>query len=67
VKTENLSRKKQGKRQCLNYQKTRDLKKRLNIFFESNVELLRIKFGKKQTLEMLHARVFLERGLEREM
>jgi hypothetical protein len=53
VKTENLGRKKQGKRQYLNYQKTRDLMKRLNILFECTVEIPRIKVGKRQTLETL--------------
>ena len=53
IKTENLSRKKQGKRQYLNYQKTRNLLKSLNKFFESTVEIPRIKVGKKQTFDTL--------------
>ena len=53
VKTENLGRKKQGKRQYLNYQKTRDLMKRLNILFECTVEVPRIRIGGRQTIETL--------------
>ena len=53
MKTENFGRKKQGKRQYLNLQKTRDLMKALNKFFANNVEIPRIKTGKRQTLETL--------------
>ena len=53
VKTENLGRKKQGKRQYLNYQKTRELMKAVNKFLETYVEIPRIRVGKKQTLETL--------------
>jgi len=53
VKTENLGRKKQGKRQYLNEKLTRDLMKKLEIIFESTVEIPRIKVGKKQTIETL--------------
>ena len=53
VKIENLSRKKKGKRQYLNNNKTRDLMKRLQVFLESHVEIPRIKVGKKQTIETL--------------
>jgi hypothetical protein len=53
VKTEDLSRNKNGKRVYLNDVQTRDLMKRLNDFFESYVEVPRIKVGKKQTIETL--------------
>ena len=53
MKTENLGRKKQGKREYLNNKRTRDLMNRLGIVFESMVEIPRIKVGKKQTLETL--------------
>ena len=53
VKTENLSRKKKGKREYLNNQSTRDLMKKLNNLFESTVEIPRIKVGKRQTVETL--------------
>ncbi len=53
VKTENLGRKKKGKREYLNNIKTRELMKTLNTFFESSVEVPRIKVGKKQTAETL--------------
>ena len=53
MKTENLERKKRGKREHLNYQKTKDLMKKSNIFFESTIEIPRIRVGKKQTLETL--------------
>ena len=53
AKTENIGRKKQGKREYLNSPKTRELMKRLNIFFESSVEIPRIKVGKMQTVDTL--------------
>ena len=53
MKTENLSRKKKGKREYLNNQSTRDLMKKLNNLFESTVEIPRIKVGKRQTVETL--------------
>ena len=53
VKTENLGRTKQGKREYLNNQLTRELMTKLEEFFESQVEIPRIKVGKKQTLETL--------------
>ena len=53
VKTEELSRSKKGKRQYLNDVKTRELTCKLNRYFEVNVEIPRIKVGKKQTIETL--------------
>ena len=53
VKTEHLAKKKKGKREYLNTRKTRELMKALHRFFESNVEVPRIKVGKKQTIETL--------------
>jgi CRISPR/Cas system-associated endonuclease Cas1 len=53
VKTEDMSRKKKGKRVYLNDVQTRDLMKQLNKFFESYVEIPRIRVGKKQTIETL--------------
>jgi hypothetical protein len=49
----NLARKKIGKREYLNNQRTRYLMKKLNKFFESTVEVPRIKVGNKQTIETL--------------
>ena len=48
-----LSRKKLGKREFLNDYATRKLMQDLNRFFESNVEIPRIRVGKRQTLETL--------------
>lgn len=53
VKLENLGRKKKGKREYLNNQLTRDLMKALDRYFASNVEVPRIKVGKKQNVETL--------------
>jgi CRISPR/Cas system-associated endonuclease Cas1 len=53
VKTEDLSRNKKGKRVYLNDVQTRDLMRQLDKFFESYVEVPRIKVGKKQTIETL--------------
>jgi len=53
VKTERLSRNKKGKREYLNGPKTSDLMKKLNLYFESKVEIPRIKVGKRQTIETL--------------
>jgi CRISPR/Cas system-associated endonuclease Cas1 len=53
VKTEDLTRKKKGKRQYLNNRLTRDMMNELIKFFESYVEVPRMKVGKKQTLETL--------------
>ncbi len=53
MKTEDLSRNKKGKRVYLNDVQTRDLMKQLDKFFESKVEVSRIKVGNKQTVETL--------------
>ena len=53
VKTESIGRKKQGKREYLSNQQTRNIMNRLNNFFESTVEIPRIKVGNKQTFETL--------------
>ena len=53
MKTEELTRNKKGKLVFLNDVQTRDLMKQLNKFFESYVEIPRIKVGRKQTIETL--------------
>ena len=53
MKKENLGRKKLGKREYLSNTKTRDLTKKLNLFFEKIVEVPRLKIGKKQTIYTL--------------
>jgi len=51
VKVEDMSRNKKGKRVYLNDTQTRDLMKQLDKFFESFIEVPRIRVGKKQTIE----------------
>jgi len=53
VKTEYLNRRKRGKRVYLNDIQTKDLMARLNEFFESKVDIPRMKVGDHQTLETL--------------
>jgi CRISPR-associated protein Cas1 len=53
TKYEALSRRKVGKREYLNDDDSKALMRRLNRVFESNVEIPRIKRGKRQTLETL--------------
>ncbi len=53
VKTERLSRSKMAKREYLNDPKTSDLMRKLNSYFESKVDVPRIKHGQRQTLEPL--------------
>lgn len=53
VKTEDLTRKKKGKRTYINDSQTRDLMKKMNEFFESKIGIPRIRVGKKQTIETL--------------
>ena len=49
-----MGRRQEGrKREYLNDQKTREIMKRLNMFFESALEISRIKVGKKQTIATL--------------
>jgi CRISPR-associated endonuclease Cas1 len=51
TKTERVSRKRKGKREYLNDLQTRHLMKELDIFFESIIEVPRIKVGNRQTIE----------------
>ncbi|MBT0159917.1 CRISPR-associated endonuclease Cas1 [Candidatus Bathyarchaeota archaeon A05DMB-2] len=53
TKYEVLTRKKIGKREYLNDVDSKGLMRELNGFFESNVEIARMKVGKRQTLETL--------------
>jgi hypothetical protein len=53
VKTESQSKTRKDKREYLNETKTRDLMKSLNGFFETTINIPRIKVGKRQTLETL--------------
>ena len=53
LKTEWYSTNRLGKRQVLNSEKTRELTQSLNSFFESKVEIPRIRHDNKQTLETL--------------
>jgi hypothetical protein len=50
MKTEDMTRNKKGKRVYLNNVQNRDLMKQLNEFFESFIEVPRIKVGKRQTI-----------------
>lgn len=50
-KTEKASGRKKGKREYLNDVNSKFLIRELNGFFESNVEIPRMKVGKRQTLE----------------
>ena len=53
IKAEDFSRKRKGKRQYLNETMTNEFIKRLNDYFESKVEIPRIKVGKRQEIETL--------------
>ena len=53
VKNEDLTRKKKGKRVYLNDMQTNDIMKKLNEFFESGIDVPRIRIGEKQTVETL--------------
>jgi len=53
IKAENFSRKRKGKRQYLNKKMTNEFIKRLNVYFESKVEIPRITIGKRQEIETL--------------
>ncbi|MHA2112323.1 MAG: CRISPR-associated endonuclease Cas1 [Candidatus Hodarchaeales archaeon] len=53
MKSENISRKKKGKREYLNDIQTGELLFKLNQFLESHVEIPRIRYGKRQTLKTL--------------
>jgi CRISPR-associated protein Cas1 len=53
MKTEDYSKNKMGKRQYLNHNLTTDLTEQLYGYFESKVEIPRIKHGDRQTIETL--------------
>jgi len=53
MKNEVLSRRKIGNREFLNDYDTKSLMNRLNKYFESNIEIPRIRVGKRQTFETL--------------
>ena len=53
MKREDYSSKRKGEREYLNKPLTKDLMNRLNSFFESKVEIPRIRHGNKQTVETL--------------
>jgi CRISPR/Cas system-associated endonuclease Cas1 len=52
-KTEKASGQKKGKREYLNDVETNHFTKRLNDYFETTVEIPRIKVGERQTIETL--------------
>jgi CRISPR-associated protein Cas1 len=52
-KTEKAAGQKKGKREYLNDEEIKDFTKKLNDFFETTVEIPRIKVGRKQTIETL--------------
>ena len=53
MKRESFSKKRKGKREYLNDSSTKDLMRDFNAYFESRVEVPRIRHGSKQTLETL--------------
>ena len=53
VKTEGIAGKKQGKREYLNNLQTKKLMMKLTNFFESYVDIPRVKVGKRQSIETL--------------
>jgi CRISPR-associated protein Cas1 len=53
TKAETMTRNKKGKREYLNDMKTKDFMDQLNDYFESMVEIPRIKVGERQTIETL--------------
>jgi len=53
TKAESVSRKRKGKREYLKGSQTRQLMKQLNAFFETIVEVPRMRIGKRQTIETL--------------
>ena len=48
-----MSAQKKGKREYLNDVKTRDFTEKVNTYFETYVEIPRIKVGERQTIETL--------------
>jgi len=53
MKTETVARKRKGKREYLKEPKTREMLKKLYDYFESMVDIPRIKHGKRQSIETL--------------
>jgi len=53
IRAEDFSRKRKGKRQYLNEKMTNEFIKRLNAYFRSEVEVPRIRVGKRQEIETL--------------
>jgi CRISPR-associated endonuclease Cas1 len=53
MKIESASHGKRGKREYLNDSETKNLLNELNIFFETRIEVKRIRYGEHQTLETL--------------
>jgi len=53
TKHEDFSRKRKGKREYLEGSMTKDLMRGLNAFFEGRVEVARIRYGLRQTVETL--------------
>jgi len=53
MKHEDYSKNKTGQRECLDNSKTTDLTRKLYSYFESTVEIPRMKHGKRQTVETL--------------
>ncbi len=63
LKREDYSSKRKGEREYLNKALAKDMMKKLNSFFESIVEIPRVKHGNKQTVETLiseEARLFAQ-------
>lgn len=52
-KTERLTARKNGKREYLNDNETKDFTARLNNYFETHIEIPRIKVGDRQMIETL--------------
>jgi len=53
LKTEWYSTNRLGKRQVLNKEKTKELTQKINQYFETKVDIPRIRYGSKQTIETL--------------
>lgn len=53
MKHEDFSKNKVGQREYLNHVKTSDLTRRLYDYFDSTVEVERIRHGQRQTIETL--------------
>lgn len=53
MKSEDFSKKRKGQREYLNGSMTKDLMGGFNAYFEGKVEVPRIRYGYRQTLETL--------------